>query len=230
MTDDLPSTIIGGMNMKPQPPRYSLGEEIANSVTHGIGALLSALGTGILLYRGAQDGTAIHLASFAIYGVSLVLLHLASTLYHGLRPPRVKQVFRIIDHCSIYLLIAGTYTPFLLIGLHDSQGFLLLGVVWGLALLGILFQVAFSGWFTRFSVITYIGMGWLVVVVFRRLLESIPLGGFILIAAGGLAYMAGIIFYSWKRLPYSHAIWHLFVLGGSISHYFAVLFYLVPRP
>ncbi len=207
---------------------YTLGEEIANSVTHGIGAVLSVAGLTLLVTIAVIEHDPLRIASFTIYGVSLVLLHLASTLYHGLRPHRVKRAFRIIDHCSIYLLIAGTYTPFLLVGLHDSQGFMLLGIVWGLALLGILFQVAFSGWFSRFSVITYVGMGWLVVVVFRRLLESIPLGGFILIVAGGLAYMVGIIFYGWKRLPYHHAIWHMFVLGGSACHFFAIFFYLLP--
>jgi len=216
-------------SLSPEPwNRYTPGEEIANSLTHGIGALLSIVGLILLVTIAALEHDPLRIASFTIYGVSLVLLYLASTLYHGLRPPRVKRAFRIIDHCSIYLLIAGTYTPFLLIGLHNAQGFLLLGIVWGLAFLGILFQVAFRGWFTRLSVLTYVGMGWMVVLVLRELLASIPLGGFILILAGGLAYTGGIIFFGWKKLPYRHAIWHLFVLGGSICHFFAVFFYLLP--
>lgn len=140
----------------------------------------------------------------------------------------MKRIFRVIDHCSIYLLIAGTYTPFLLIALHDTQGFMLLGVVWGLALMGIIFQIALSGWFGKLSVLTYIGMGWLVVIVFRKLLVSLPIGGFLLLLGGGLSYLVGIIFYGWKNLPYHHAIWHLFVLGGSACHFFAIFLYLLP--
>jgi len=219
------------MKKSPSPEpwiHYTVGEEIANAVTHGVGTALSIIGLILLVTHAAFEHDPLRIASFTIYGVSLVLLHFASTLYHGLRPPRLKRVFRTIDHCSIYLLIAGTYTPFLLIGLHDSQGFLLLGIVWGLALVGILFQVVFSGWFTKLSVLTYLGMGWLVVIVFRKLVTSIPPNGFILIVAGGLAYMVGIIFYGWKKLPYHHAIWHLFVLAGSGSHFFAIYFYLLP--
>ena len=214
---------------QPEPwTYYTLNEEIANAVTHGIGTALSIAGLTLLITLAALEHDPLRIASFAVYGMSLVLLHLASTLYHALRSPKAKRVFRIIDHCSIYILIAGTYTPFLLLSLHDSQGFMLLGVVWGIAFLGIIFQIAFSGWFGKLSVLTYVGMGWLVVIVFRKLMVSIPLGGFILLIAGGLAYMVGIIFYGWKRLPYHHAIWHLFVLGGSACHFFAILLYLLP--
>jgi len=143
---------------------YTLNEEIANSVTHGIGTAFSIAGLTLLVTLAVQQHDPLKIASFAIYGMSLVILHLASTLYHALRTPWVKRLFRIFDHCSIYLLIAGTYTPFLLIGLHDSQGFLLLGVVWGLAALGIILQIALKGWFGKLSVLPYIGMGWLVVI------------------------------------------------------------------
>ena len=214
---------------RPDPwTEYTLGEEIANAVTHGVGTVLSMVGLALLVVHAARGHDPLRIASFTIYGTSLVLLHLASTLYHGLRPPRVKRIFRVIDHCSIYLLIAGTYTPFLLIALHDTQGFMLLGVVWGLALMGIIFQIALSGWFGKLSVLTYIGMGWLVVIVFRKLLVSLPIGGFLLLLGGGLSYLVGIIFYGWKNLPYHHAIWHLFVLGGSACHFFAIFFYLLP--
>ena len=217
---------------QPQPEpwtHYTLNEEIANSVTHGIGTAFSIAGLTLLVTLAVQQHDPLKIASFAIYGMSLVILHLASTLYHALRTPWVKRLFRIFDHCSIYLLIAGTYTPFLLIGLHDSQGFLLLGVVWGLAALGIILQIALKGWFGKLSVLPYIGMGWLVVIIFRKLMVSIPFNGFILLIAGGVAYMVGIIFYGWKKLRYHHAIWHLFVLAGSACYFFAILFYLVPE-
>ena len=204
---------------------YTLGEEIANAVTHGVGTLLSIAGLTLLVTFAALEHDPLRVESFAVYGVSLVLLHLASTLYHAIPASRVKRMFRIVDHSSIYLLIAGTYTPFLIIGLHNLT---LLWVVWGLAAAGIGLQVAASGWFTKMSVFTYIGMGWLVIVVLRDLIADIPVGGVILLIAGGLAYMIGIAFYAWKNLPYHHAIWHVFVMGGSACHFFAIFFYLLP--
>ena len=208
--------------------QYTLSEEVANAVTHGVGTLFSIVGLVFLLLSAVREHSPISIASVTIYGVSLILLHLASTLYHSLRPVRAKRVFRIIDHCSIYVLIAGTYTPFLLIALHNTQGFLLLGIVWGLALAGIVLQVAFKGWFGKLSVVPYVGMGWLVVIIFRKLLVTLPREGIILLFAGGLLYMGGIAFYGWKRLRFHHAIWHLFVLGGSICHYLAILLYVLP--
>lgn len=209
------------------PPLYSRGEEIANSLTHGVGAALSLLGTGVLLFRAARQGTALHVASFAIYGTTLILLHLASTLYHALRPPRAKGVFRVLDHCSIYLLIAGTYTPFLLLSLWGRWGATLLITIWALALAGIAFKSVFIGRFGRLSVVLYLLMGWLIVLAAREVWLKVPHGAVAYVASGGLLYTLGIVFYAWKR-PYHHAIWHLFVLAGSISHYFAVLLYLVP--
>ncbi|HDL86603.1 MAG TPA: hypothetical protein ENH11_09840 [Candidatus Acetothermia bacterium] len=208
--------------------QYSLSEEVVNAVTHGVGTLFSIVGLVFLVLSAVREHSSLSIASVAVYGVSLILLHLASTLYHSLRAPRAKRVFRIIDHCSIYVLIAGTYTPFLLIALHNTQGFLLLGIVWGLALTGIVLQVAFKGWFGRLSVVPYVGMGWLVVIIFRKLLATLPHEGVILLIVGGLFYMGGIIFYGWKKLRFHHAIWHLFVLGGSICHYLAILIYVLP--
>ncbi len=212
-----------------QPPSASLGEEIASSITHGVGAVLSLAGTALLLHRAvAGGGTALHLASFSLYGFTLFLLHLSSTLYHALRPPRAKKLFWIFDHCSIYLLIAGTYTPFLLLSLWGRWGATLLVTIWGLSVVGIVFKSLFIGRLRRASVVLYVVMGWLIVVAARELWLKVPHPALVYVAAGGLAYTAGIVFYGWKRLPYHHAIWHLFVLAGSALHYFAILLYLAP--
>lgn len=212
-----------------EPPKSSVGEEIANSVTHGVGALLSLLGTALLLYRAVRgEGTGLHVASFAIYGASLFLLHLSSTLYHALRHPGAKVVFWVLDHCSIYLLIAGTYTPFLLLSLWGRWGATLLATIWGLTILGIVFKSVFIGRLRKTSVVLYVLMGWLIVVAAREVWLRVPHKALVYVAAGGLLYTAGIAFYGWKRLPFHHAIWHLFVLGGSACHYLAVLLYLAP--
>lgn len=213
---------------RPQPPRYSIGEEIAHSVTHGIGAVLSALGTALLLYRAVRLGTALHVISFAVYGTTLILLHLASTLYHALRHRRAKYVFWILDHCSIYLLIAGTYTPFLLLSLWGRWGATLLVTIWSLATIGIVYKILFVGRLRKLSVVFYVVMGWLIIVSTREVWLKVPHAALVYVAVGGLLYTLGIAFYGWKRLPYHHAIWHLFVLGGSVSHYLGILFYLVP--
>ncbi|MBI1742001.1 hemolysin III family protein [Candidatus Acetothermia bacterium] len=208
---------------------YSVGEELANSITHGIGIGLSLAGGILLVVLAAVYGDVWRIVSFSIFASSLVTLYLASTLYHSLRNPRVKQIFRIIDHAAIYLLIAGTYTPFLLVSLRGAWGWTLLGVIWGLALLGIAFKTLFIHKFRRLSTIVYIGMGWLCLVALHEMLIRIPVGGLIWLAAGGIFYTMGVIFYVWRRLPYHHAVWHLFVLAGSTCHYLAVLFYLLPR-
>jgi hemolysin III len=213
---------------RPQPPRYSVGEDIAHSVSHGIGAVLSALGTALLLYRAVRLGTALHVLSFAVYGTTLILLHLASTLYHALRHRRAKYVFWILDHCSIYLLIAGTYTPFLLLSLWGRWGVTLLIVIWILAVIGIVYQSVFVGRLSKLSVVFYVVMGWMIVISAREVWLKVPHEALVYVAVGGLFYTLGIAFYGWKRLPYHHAIWHLFVLGGSVSHYLGILFYLVP--
>jgi hemolysin III len=210
-------------------PEYTLGEEIANSVTHGVGALLSLIGTAILLYRAARNGTTLHMVSFAVYGSCLFLLHLSSTLYHALRPPRAKRVFRVFDHCSIYLLIAGTYTPFLLLSLWGRWGLTLLIAIWTLAIAGIVFKSLFIGRLQRASVLLYVLMGWMIVVAAREAWVRVPHAAIGFVAAGGLLYTLGVAFYAWKALPYNHAVWHLFVLGGSVCHYAAILLYLMPH-
>ena len=214
--------------MSQKHKRYSTGEEIANGITHGIGTGLSVAGLTLLVVLAALYGDVWRIVSFSIYGSTLIILYLASTLYHSFQHPRVKRIFRTIDHASIYLLIAGTYTPFLLVSMRGAWGWTLLVVVWGLALLGVGFQVLFTHRFQKLSVLAYILMGWISVIALKEALNTIPTGGLVLIAVGGVVYTVGVIFYAWKKLPYGHAIWHLFVLGGSMCHYFAVLFYLLP--
>ncbi len=207
---------------------FTFGEEIANSLTHGLGAALSVAGLVVLVVLAAVHGDVWRVVSFSIYGGTLVSLYLVSTLYHGIKHPRAKGVLQIIDHAAIYLLIAGTYTPFLLVSLRGTWGWTLLGIIWGLALLGMGFQSIFVRRQGKLSIMTYILMGWLCVVALREMLVSIPPGGLIWLAVGGVLYTVGVLFYVWHRLPYNHAIWHLFVLAGSTSHFLAVLFYVLP--
>lgn len=207
----------------------SIGEEIANSITHGIGALISVAGLAVLVVLAAIQRDAYKIVSFALYGSSLVILYLSSTFYHSFQNPRVKKLFRIFDHSAIYLLIAGTYTPFLLITLRGSLGWSLLGILWGLSIAGIVFKSLFIHKFRILSTIVYLLMGWSGVVAIRPLTEALSRGALLLLAAGGLCYTVGVIFYAWKRLPYGHAIWHLFVMAGSVFHYCVVLRYLALR-
>jgi hemolysin III len=208
-------------------PADSVGEEIASSVTHGVGGLLAVAGLAILVTFAALRGTAWHVVGCSIFGATMVLLYTSSTLYHAIRSPRAKRVLRRLDHAGIFLLIAGTYTPFTLVSLRGPWGWSLLGVIWGLALLGILLQ---SGPRRHpvLSVALYVVMGWTVLIAIRPLLSSLPRGGLILLVLGGLAYTAGIAFYAWRRLPFNHSIWHGFVLAGTVLHFFAVLRYVIP--
>ena len=207
---------------------YSLAEEIANSITHGLGVLLSVAGLTLLVSYAAHQADVWRVVSFSIYGTTLVLLFLASTLYHSLWHPKAKRVFKMLDHCSIYLLIAGTYTPFLLVSIRSTMGWILFAVIWTLAMAGIIFKVAFGSRFKKLSIGTYLFMGWLVVVASSELMNKLPLGGIYWLLAGGLAYTLGVLFYLWERLPFNHAIWHLFVLGGSVCHFFSVFLYVLP--
>jgi hemolysin III len=207
--------------------RHSL-EEIANAITHGIGLLLSIAGFVVLLVLAALRGTAWHIVACSIYGTTLICLYAASTLYHAVISPRVKRALRIFDHSAIYLLISGTYTPFLLVSLRGPWGWSLFGVIWGLALAGVLFKFWFVERFAILSTAVYIAMGWLVVIAAKPVITHLPLTAIIWLLAGGLAYTGGVIFFAAKRIPYSHAIWHLFVLAGSICHYFAVLSTVIP--
>jgi hemolysin III len=211
-----------------KPPRYSPSEEIANSVTHGVGVVLSIAGLAVLTAFASVFGTAWHIVSCSIYGATQILLYTASTLYHSLPFSRAKAILRVLDHSAIFLLIAGTYTPFTLVNLRGPWGWSLLIAVWTLALLGIALQSRLIRQRALITTLPYLGMGWLAVVGLRPLLEAVAPGGLALLAAGGLAYTVGAVFYVWRRLPYHHAIWHLFVLAGSTCHYFAVLLYVIP--
>jgi len=211
------------------PAAYTPREELANSLTHGLGAGLSAAGLVLLVVRSAQHGNTWHVVSTAIFGASLVLLYTASTLYHSLRGERLKQVLQKLDHAAIFLLIAGTYTPFVLVTLRGPWGWSLFGVVWGLAGAGVTLKFWLAGRFRLVSTLIYLAMGWLVMVAIKPLVAALPAGGLQLLVAGGLCYTGGAAFYLWKRLPYHHAIWHLWVLAGSACHWAAVFFYVVPR-
>lgn len=202
---------------------YTVSEEIANSITHGIGTALSVIGGIALIVFAALYGDAWRIVSFSIYSVTLVVLYLASTLYHSVRDSKLKRIFKVLDHACIYLLIAGTYTPFLLVSLRGPWGWTLLGVIWGLALVGIIFKTFSAQRFRRFLVLGYLLMGWLCVIAGQELILRVPAEGLLWLAVGGLLYTVGVLFYAWRKLPYGHAIWHLFVLGGSICHYLAVL-------
>ncbi|MEC0202090.1 hemolysin III family protein [Paenibacillus lautus] len=207
---------------------YPRREEIVNAITHGIGAALSVAALVLLIVFSSLKGTAWHVVSFTIYGSTMLLLYLSSTLVHGLRDGKAKDFFEFMDHSSIYLFIAGTYTPFLLVAVRGSLGWSLFGIVWGIALFGVIFKAFFVKKFLFLSTIFYIAMGWLIVIAWNPLTAVVAPQGMNLLALGGVLYTLGTIFYVWRGFPYHHAIWHLFVLAGSILHFFAILIYLLP--
>jgi len=209
-------------------PRYSLGEEIANSVVHGLGAVLAIGGLVVLAVLASVRGDAWHVVSCSVFGATLVLLYTASTLYHSIQVPRAKAVLRRLDHSAIYILIAGTYTPFVLVNLRGAWGWSLFGVIWGLAVIGIVLPTTPLSRLRGLAIVLYVTMGWAVVVAVAPLLRAVAPGGLVLLLLGGLAYTGGLAFYGWRRLPYSHTVWHGFVLMGSVLHYLAVLFYVIP--
>ena len=207
---------------------YSLAEEIANSISHGVGCLLGIIGLVLLLDQAiATHAGALAITSYSVYGGSMILLFLASTLYHAIPHPRAKYWLKKIDHCAIYLLIAGTYTPFLLVGLKSPLAHGLMVVSWSLAFIGVVFKLFFAHRFEAMSLITYMLMGWLSLVVIYQLAVTLSAGGVWLLAAGGIIYSLGVIFYASTRIPYNHAIWHGFVLGGSLCHFIAIYFYVI---
>ncbi|WP_159883674.1 PAQR family membrane homeostasis protein TrhA [Paenibacillus puerhi] len=205
-----------------------LKQERANAISHGIGAVLSLVALVLLVVRSALYGSPWHVVSFAIFGVSLLLLYVCSTLLHSARQERWVRVFEVMDHAAIYVLIAGTYTPFLLVTIRSPLGWSLFGIVWGLALAGILFKLFFTGRFNVLSTLFYIGMGWMVMFAFQPLQQQLPEPGIAWLVAGGVLYTLGTVFYLWKKLFYHHAVWHLFVLLGSICHFVSIYFYVLP--
>ncbi|MFS0863276.1 hemolysin III family protein [Fredinandcohnia sp. 179-A 10B2 NHS] len=214
------------MDVKPE----SLKEEIANAITHGLGVLLSIPALVLLIVFAVKYGDAWHVVSFTIFGTTMFLLYLFSTLLHSITHPKAKKVFAILDHSAIYLLIAGTYTPFVLITLRGWLGWTIFGIVWGLAIIGIVFKVFFVEKFMILSTVFYVLMGWLIIVGIKPIYESIGFNGFMLLLTGGILYTVGAVFYVWQKLPYNHAVWHGFVLAGSAAMYFCVLFYVLDVP
>ena len=208
--------------------QYSSLEEIFNSITHAIGALVSIAGLVLLIVFSSIYGNSSHIISCTIFGFTLVLLYTASTLYHSFRKPNLKHLFKILDHSCIYILIAGTYTPFMLVTVSGILGWSIFALVWSLTIIGVVLKVFFVHRFKIISTIAYILMGWLVIFAIKPLFLILPGGGLALLICGGLAYTLGTIFYSWDKLPFNHAIWHLFVLTGSVCHFCAVIFYVIP--
>ncbi|MEE8270653.1 MAG: hemolysin III family protein [Alphaproteobacteria bacterium] len=206
----------------------SVGEEIANAVTHGLGALLAVAGLVVLVVFASLRGTALDIVSLAIYGSTLVLLYSASTLYHAVRGPRTKAILNILDHAAIFLLIAGTYTPFTLVSIGGVVGWTLFVIVWTLAVAGVLFKVFHRTHGDRVSLPLYLAMGWLMIVATGELWGSVGAGGTLWLLVGGLAYTTGTVFYLWERMPFNHTVWHLFVLAGSACHFTAVTLYVLP--
>ena len=201
--------------------------ELANALTHGAGAVAALAGGAVLIAFAVAYGDVMKVVTSAVFAATLVLLYTASTLYHAVRSPTLKARLQVFDHCAIYLLIAGTYTPFALVGLRGGWGWSLFGVAWGLAVAGVIFKLFFTGRFPRVSTAIYLGMGWMVVVAAVPMLERLSVATLAWMMAGGLAYTGGTVFYHSRR-PYAHAVWHLFVLAGSVCHFAAVLTQVLP--
>jgi hemolysin III len=209
-------------------PAYSRREEIANSLTHGVGIVLSIAGLAVLSAFAALYGDARHISAAAIFGAALILCYTTSTLYHAIPIERIRQTLRALDHSAIFVLIAGTYTPFMLISIGGTLGWTMLVLIWMLAVGGIVARLALKGRRHGFVVAFYVAMGWLAIFTIKPLVAALGHEGLMLLLGGGVAYSVGVIFYVWRRLPYSHAIWHGFVLTGSALHFFAVLLYVLP--
>lgn len=209
-------------------PRYAFGDELASSVIHGIGIALSIAGLATLVAFSALYGDARAVVASAVFGTTLILCYTASTLYHSIPGVLAKRVLRTFDHIAIFLLIAGTYTPFTLIALPGAWGWGLFCAIWGLALMGSALELGLLKRYRRLAVLMYVAMGWVGLIAFKPLSEHLQVGGMVLLIAGGVAYTLGVPFYLWRKLPYHHSVWHVFVLAGSVLHYLAVLFYVIP--
>jgi hemolysin III len=208
--------------------RYTVGEEIANSITHGAGVILAIAALTVMVSFSALRGDAWHVVSTAIFGATLIISYTTSTLYHSIPLPKVKPILRTLDHSAIFLLIAGTYTPLLLVSLRGPWGWSLFATVWSIAILGIVLRLVLNGRRHGLIVSLYVAMGWVILVAAVPLLEHMETNGLLFLLGGGICYTLGVAFYVWRRLPYHHAIWHLFVLGGSTLHFFTILLYVIP--
>lgn len=208
---------------------YSKKEELANSLSHALGMIFGVIALILLLVKAnSVDADWLTITSMSVYGTSIILLFLASTLYHSIAAPKAKRVLKTLDHCAIFLLIAGSYTPYLLVGLRTPLAYWLMGVIWAIALIGIIGKIIFVYRFKKLSLITYLIMGWLSVIAVYQLVIHIDINGVILLGLGGVIYSLGVIFYVAKKIPYNHAIWHLFVLGGCITQFLSIYYYVKP--
>lgn len=205
--------------------KQQLGEEVANAISHGLGAVLAIVGTVLLLVRAAVHGTTISLVSAALYGASMILLYTISCLYHALPMPRGKNVFQVLDHCSIFLLILGTYIPIALVGIGGTFGWVVFGVIAGCAILGVTLNAVDLHRWKKLSLVLYVVMGWLAIFTIRPILHAVPFAGVMLLLLGGVCYTLGVLFYRKKELLYMHFVWHLFVIAGSALHFFMVYYY-----
>ena len=208
--------------------QFTVGEEIANSVIHGIGALLSIAALAVLAVSAAQRGSVWHVVSFSVFGSSMVILYSFSAVYHALTNRRAKSVFEFLDHSGVFLLIAGTYTPFALVALHGRIGWTIFGVIWGLFAAGIVYKAFFLKKAVIVSTLIYVCMGWVIVLAFKPLVEYLVGAGLFWLVLGGVLYTGGTVFYVWRRVRYHHALWHLFVIAGTACHFICVLFYVLP--
>ena len=206
---------------------YNSTEEKLNVITHFIGLLLSIAALVLLIVHASYNGNARHIVSFTIFGASLILLYSASTIYHYVQKPELRRKLNILDHASIYVLIAGTYTPFTLVTLKGALGWTIFGITWGIALIGIFFKLFYTGRFDKISTIAYVAMGWIIIFAIKTLIDTLPINGLYWLFAGGIFYTLGAVLYSIKKVPYNHAIFHVFVLLGSFSHFMAVYFYVL---
>jgi len=207
---------------------YPYWEEFVNIVSHGIGFLLSIAALSLMVVYASLDGNAWHIVGVSIFGASLVVLYLASTLFHWSVRPNIRKYLNVLDHAAIYVLIAGTYTPFLLVTLNGAWGWTMFGIIWGLAIAGVVFKMFFTGKYDKLSLVIYVLMGWLILIAIVPLLQNLSTMGLIWLLIGGVSYSIGAVFYLLNRLPFNHAIFHFWVLGGSICHFFAVFWHVIP--
>lgn len=214
-------------NSENQSVFYTVGEEIFNAVSHGVGALMSLAALTLLIIFAALKSNGYGMAGALVYGISLILLYSMSMVYHIVQAEKAKRVLRIFDHCSIFVLIAGTYTPYLLVCMENPMRWIMFGVIWGVTILGIILNAINLEKFRKFSMVCYVCMGWAIIFSIKTIAEAIGIGGLVLLVAGGIIYSVGIIFYSMKKYRYMHSVWHLFVLGGSVCHYLSVLLYVL---
>lgn len=209
-------------------PQYSVLEEVFHAITHGIGVLLSIGGLTWMLYLSIAAADPWRIVASSIYGATLIALFLASTVYHSMHASRHRELFKLFDHCAIYLLIAGSYTPFLLVAMRTDTGWWLFGTIWALATAGIVKKLWFRNRFPKVALVSYLAMGWLVVIAAPQMAEAIGPNGMAWLFAGGMCYSVGAIFYVLERIPFNHAVWHVFVLGGGICHFLGVVWYVLP--